>query len=166
MKISDETSTLVEELHKEECTKESCPKMTAGSKYEYRWPGATPGEAQPLPAPVYTDYLFKWICDELEALKAAHDYDKLLPFAKQALSRLFRVYSHIFIHHWDHCKDHEQLRDATERGFVLLYLFATKFDMIPQRELEVLQSVIVQVNQHIAEDEKAIETAQTDSPQA
>lgn len=44
------------------CTKENCPKMSAGPKYEYRW-----GDGQPNSTPIevsanqYIDYLMNWI---------------------------------------------------------------------------------------------------------
>lgn len=48
------------------CTKENCPKMSAGPKYEYRWADAA---SQRNPAEVsaseYIDYLMTWIEKEL-----------------------------------------------------------------------------------------------------
>lgn len=48
----------------EHCTAESCPKMCAGSKYEYSWTDGRKTIA--CPAPTYIDYLLTWVHDQLD----------------------------------------------------------------------------------------------------
>lgn len=48
----------------EHCTPESCPKMSAGPKYEYLWSDGKKTIA--CPAPVYVDYLMTWVHDQLD----------------------------------------------------------------------------------------------------
>lgn len=88
------------------CTESSCPCMTAGTKYEYHW-----GEGFKAPkavsAPRYVDLLMTWVQTQL-------DDEKLFPtqlgvpfpadFLKRVqdiFKRLFRVYAHIYYHHFD-----------------------------------------------------------------
>lgn len=46
------------------CTDESCPSMTAGPKMEYTW--TTDDSAVSCTAPVYIDYLFSSVQDEID----------------------------------------------------------------------------------------------------
>lgn len=46
------------------CTKESCPRMCAGPKYEYVWSDGR--KAVACPAPLYIDYLMTWIHEQLD----------------------------------------------------------------------------------------------------
>lgn len=119
-------SVLFSTLQGEFCTAASCPVMSAGSRYEYLWPaqatvsgvGETPasaGLAQQAPprqrplrlsAPEYVERLFDWI-------EAQIDDERLFPqqfgepfpagfqqVAQAILRRLFRVYAHVYHHHF------------------------------------------------------------------
>merc|ERR1712124_51983 len=49
------------------CTETSCPIMSAGPKYEYRWAdGKVIKKPIELSAPQYVDHLMTWIQDQLD----------------------------------------------------------------------------------------------------
>ena len=147
----------------EHCTAESCPEMSAGPKATYFW--ADKGEKPvSLPAPEYISNLVNWISKQL-------DDEKVFPavgaFPKnfkavlaKILSRMFRVYAHLYHSHWDKikalgadahlntCFKHfyyfagarqqqrqQQTRLAHSRA-------AAEFDMIKEAELQPMASVV------------------------
>ncbi len=49
------------------CTKDSCPLMSAGPKYEYHWAdGQTVKKPIKCSAPKYIDYLMTWVQEQLD----------------------------------------------------------------------------------------------------
>ena len=111
------------------CTEETCPIMSAGQKYEYHWAdGQQVKKPIKCSAPKYIDYLMTWVQDQIddESLfpsKIGKVYTVLafcfififlgvlfpknfLAIAKTILKRLFRVYAHIYHHHFKEvCKN-------------------------------------------------------------
>lgn len=89
------------------CTKQSCPIMSAGSKYEYHWAdGVKVKTPIALSAPEYVEHLMDWI-------QALLDNEKIFPsrtdvpfpkhfesVVKQIFKKLFRVYAHIYYSHF------------------------------------------------------------------
>ncbi|KAL7168518.1 hypothetical protein ACSBR2_038865 [Camellia fascicularis] len=90
------------------CTASSCPLMTAGPKYEYRWAdGVTIKKPIEVSAPKYVEYLMDWI-------EAQLDDESIFPqklgasfppnfqdVVKTIFKRLFRVYAHIYHTHFE-----------------------------------------------------------------
>ena len=85
------------------CTRESCPSMTAGSKFEFLWqdPPTVPKPIK-VPACEYTDLLMAWIERQLND-EACFPTSPSTPFpkafkanVKNIFKRLFRVYAHIY----------------------------------------------------------------------
>lgn len=130
------------------CTERSCAVMSAGPRYEYRW---ADGRAVTTPvqcsAPRYIDYLMTWVQDQL-------DDERLFPsrvgvpfpenfesVAKTIVRRLFRVYAHIYHHHFA-----EVVRMGEEAhlntSFKHFIFFVQEFGLIDRRELVPLQELI------------------------
>ncbi|KAL1915158.1 uncharacterized protein VTP21DRAFT_7639 [Calcarisporiella thermophila] len=90
------------------CTPKACPVMSAGPKYEYHWcDGIEFKKPVRVSAPEYVDYLMTWVQSQL-------DDDSLFPHrvgqpfprhfttqVKTIFKRLFRVYAHLYYHHFD-----------------------------------------------------------------
>ena len=94
----------------EVCTDESCPVMSGGEQYQYLWQDSTVAEfkkPRALSAPDYHEKLFDWIqtqiCDE-SIFPGDTDVEFPKTFkttCKKIFSRLFRVFVHVYIHHFD-----------------------------------------------------------------
>ena len=91
------------------CTPATCPCMTAGPKYEYLWAdGVKVKKPIKVSAPAYVDLLLAWVGAQLddEALfptrtGAPFHARRFLRAVRTIYKRLFRVYAHIFYHHFD-----------------------------------------------------------------
>ncbi|KAG2540139.1 hypothetical protein PVAP13_9NG534500 [Panicum virgatum] len=89
------------------CTPATCPTMSAGPKYEYRWAdGVKIKRPIEVSAPKYVEYLMDWI-------EAQLDDENIFPqklgapfpsnfrdVVKTIFKRLFRVYAHIYHSHF------------------------------------------------------------------
>uniref|UniRef100_A0A0N4U3X7 Mob1/phocein family n=1 Tax=Dracunculus medinensis TaxID=318479 RepID=A0A0N4U3X7_DRAME len=90
------------------CTAKSCPIMSGGSKYEYLWQdGENYKKPTRLPAPEYVYLLMDWIEIRIND-ETIFPSNTAVPFprdfrqvCKKILTRLFRVFVHIYIHHFD-----------------------------------------------------------------
>ncbi|TPX33755.1 hypothetical protein SmJEL517_g03451 [Synchytrium microbalum] len=86
------------------CTRQSCPTMCAGRKYEYLWQDAL---EYPRPtkcsAPDYIELLLQWIDRMLddEAIFPANDEfpSNFRDCIGKIFSRMFRLYAHIYTMH-------------------------------------------------------------------
>ncbi|KAJ5070562.1 mob kinase activator-like 1 [Anaeramoeba ignava] len=130
-----------------ECTKEKCPIMNAGPKYEYLW---SDGKKKPvqLPAPQYIENLLSWVDKQLSD-ESLFPSDPTVPFPKNfktkivapIFKRLFRIFGHVYYSHFD---------TVVEMGaeahlntlFKHFYYFQSEFDLIEQRELEPMADLI------------------------
>lgn len=130
------------------CTKETCPTMTAGPDYQYRW---CDGQKYPkpvdLPACEYIGCLMDWVDSQLEN-------EQLFPSAigapfpknfesvvKKIMQRLFRIYAHCYHHHM---QDFQELGTIAHwnTSFKQFLFFSKEFNMIPQDQLAPLQEII------------------------
>lgn len=92
----------------EYCTDESCPIMCGGPKYEYLWCDyETYKKPTALSAPKYTTLLMEWIEKQIND-ESIFPITIGTPFCKnfqsickKILTRLFRVFVHVYIHHFD-----------------------------------------------------------------
>ncbi|PWN23713.1 hypothetical protein BCV69DRAFT_279637 [Microstroma glucosiphilum] len=149
------------------CTPASCPSMSAGPRYEYHWlDPADPKykKATRLSAPDYVDCLMAWtqaLLDDAEIFPSKVG----VPFppnfqstVKSILRRLFRVYAHIYNHHFAHicALSVEAHLNTSYRHFLL---FVSEFDLIDPKELAPL----VELNEAILEER---DNASASSPAA
>ncbi|VDK65174.1 unnamed protein product [Onchocerca ochengi] len=127
------------------CTKESCPKMCAGSKYEYVWSDGR--KTIGCPAPVYIDYLMTWVHEQLDDENIFPSQigqpfpPNFLHIAQAVVKRLFRVYAHVYHQHLELI---EQLNavEHLNTSFKHFMLFIQEFDLIDSKQLVPLQSFI------------------------
>uniref|UniRef100_A0ACD5WQV3 Uncharacterized protein n=1 Tax=Avena sativa TaxID=4498 RepID=A0ACD5WQV3_AVESA len=130
------------------CTPATCPTMTAGSKFEYRWAdGVQIKKPIEVSAPKYVEYLMDWIEQQL-------DDESLFPqkfgtpfppnfreVVKTIFKRLFRVYAHIYHMHFQKIvslKEEAHLNTC----FKHFTLFTWEFKLIDKAELAPLIDLI------------------------
>lgn len=90
------------------CTKESCPVMSGGPKYEYLWcDNENYKKPTHLSANQYIGLLMEWTEKQIND-ESIFPCTTGIPFpknfqstCKKILSRLFRVFVHVYIHHFD-----------------------------------------------------------------
>jgi len=89
------------------CTKSSCPIMSAGSQFEYRWAdGVKVKTPIVVSAPEYVDLLMSWVETQLNdeqifPLQLGTPFPKNFnEVVRTIFKRLFRVYAHIYHSHF------------------------------------------------------------------
>lgn len=118
--------------------------MRAGSAFAYRWRDSTETEAVDVSAPMYMAKLWKWI-ESVQDILEDTESDEFLPLAQKVISRLFRVYAHLYVHHLYSVMELNQEAEL-ERYFALLYFFTTEFKLMVAEDMAPLQSRIVLLN--------------------
>ena len=85
------------------CTKESCPVMSAGPKYEYLWAdGSNVKTPMKVSAGEYIEFLMVWVENQLNnenifpSVIGVPFPKNFLQIIKVIFKRLFRVYAHIY----------------------------------------------------------------------
>lgn len=129
----------------ENCTAETCPKMTAG-KHEFLWSSS---KRQPvdLCAAQHIHHLLDWVQEQLDdqtvfPTESKNQFpDDYLDTCKLILKRLFRVYAHVYHHHM------EQVRSLREDGHLNSSLkhftyFVREFNLMSHGDLEPLSGHI------------------------
>lgn len=128
----------------EYCTEQSCPTMSGGSRYEYLWADTNLyKKPTALPAPRYIELLMDWIESQInneEIFPVTTDVPFPKSFSqlcKKILTRLFRVFVHVYIHHFDRIVSigAEAHVNTCYKHF---YYFVTEFELITQKELDPL----------------------------
>uniref|UniRef100_A0A8C4TQA2 MOB kinase activator 3A n=1 Tax=Erpetoichthys calabaricus TaxID=27687 RepID=A0A8C4TQA2_ERPCA len=132
----------------EYCTDQSCPVMSGGPKYEYRWQDECRyKKPTALSAPKYMSLLMDWIemqinNEDIFPTNVGTPFPKnFMQVAKKILSRLFRVFVHVYIHHFDRVNmmGAEAHVNTCYKHF---YYFVMEFNLIDQKELGPLVSCL------------------------
>lgn len=134
----------------EYCTEESCPRMSAGPGFEYLW-GDAKKQIKPYrcSAPEYIGLLMEWVQtqfddEELFPSQPGVPFPKcFMAEAKQIFRRLFRVYAHIYHHHFDEVVTlgEEAHLNTSFKHFVL---FVREFNLVPKSEMAPMQDLIAE----------------------
>jgi len=122
--------------------------MTAGDRYKYLWMDAEAREYSTptkVSAAMYCDLLFAWTDRQLEdpaVFPKTGDYgSKFVPAVKQIFKRLFRVYAHLYYHHFEYvCSIGSDAHINT--CFKHFILFANEYALIPEKEQAPLADLI------------------------
>uniref|UniRef100_G1N955 MOB kinase activator 3B n=1 Tax=Meleagris gallopavo TaxID=9103 RepID=G1N955_MELGA len=129
------------------CTERTCPVMSGGPKYEYRWQDDMKyKKPTALPAPQYMNLLMDWIemqinNEDIFPTSVGVPFPKnFLQICKKILCRLFRVFVHVYIHHFDRIIliGAEAHVNTCYKHF---YYFVTELNLIDRKELEPLVSM-------------------------
>jgi len=130
------------------CTACSCPTMSAGPKYEYRWAdGVKVKKPIECSAPQYIEYLMEWIEVQLDdenifPQRLGAPFPKNFPDVVRTIcKRLFRVYAHMYHSHFQKiCALGEEAHLNT--CFKHFIFFCQHFNLIDKKELTPLQELI------------------------
>ncbi|XP_068247762.1 MOB kinase activator-like 3 isoform X1 [Palaemon carinicauda] len=135
----------------EYCTESSCPTMSGGQKFEYLWEdGDVFKKPTPLPAPQYISHLMDWIEKQINDehmfpvtvdVPFPKSFNRL---CKKILTRLFRVFVHVYIHHFDRIVaiGAEAHVNTCYKHF---YYFITHFDLVNRKEFEPLKDMTAKI---------------------
>uniref|UniRef100_A0AC35TKV1 Mob1/phocein family protein n=1 Tax=Rhabditophanes sp. KR3021 TaxID=114890 RepID=A0AC35TKV1_9BILA len=129
----------------EKCTSDSCPKMSAGCKYEYYWSDGD--QSINFPAPQYIDYLLTWVQDQLDdenifpSLIGKQFPVNFLHISATIMKRLFRIYAHIYYEHLDYIKQLNAV-EHLNTSFKHFILFVQEFSLINEKQLAPLADLI------------------------
>ncbi|CAF1067555.1 unnamed protein product, partial [Didymodactylos carnosus] len=126
------------------CTEQTCPTMSGGPKYEYHWcDNLEYKKPTSLSAQMYITKLMEWIELQIND-EALFPIQIGIPFpksfhsiCKKILSRLFRVFVHVYIHHFDKLKQlgAEPHVNTCYKHFMY---FVTEFNLLKKEEIEPL----------------------------
>ena len=132
----------------EHCTPQSCPVMSAGPKYEYYWsdPDQYPKPTR-LSAPEYVDELMRWVQKQFDdehvfPTKIGVAFPKTFRASAKAISRrLFRVYAHLYLHHF------EQMRKVgmemhLNTSFKHFVYFIMEFELVDRKEMQPVAELV------------------------
>jgi len=129
-----------------QCTKESCPIMNAGPRYEYLWAdGKKIKDPITCSAPEYVRYLMEWIhelMDDESIFPSEPEQQFPKGFAttiKNIMKRLFRVYAHIYLNHMNDIREHHGHLNSCFKHFIF---FSEEFDLVPKKEQVPLENLI------------------------
>lgn len=130
------------------CTPTECPVMSAGPRYEYHWQdGVQYKKPTRLSAPDYVDALMNWVQGMLDD-EAIFPSKVGVPFPrnfhqtiKSINRRLFRIYAHLYCHHFAVCAalSIEAHLNTSYRHYLL---FVTEFKLIEEKELAPLAECV------------------------
>jgi hypothetical protein len=135
----------------EYCTDTTCPKMSGGSRYEYFWQdGDKYKKPTPLPAPQYIENLMDWVDGQInneEIFPVTTDIPfprTFITLSKKILTRLFRVFVHVYIHHFDRIVS-IGAEPHVNTCFKHFHYFVSEFDLIAPKEMEPLGELVKQI---------------------
>ncbi|XP_052380713.1 MOB kinase activator 3B isoform X1 [Oncorhynchus keta] len=129
------------------CTEKSCPVMSGGPRYEYRWQDDHKyKKPTALPAPKYMNLLMDWIevqinNEDIFPTSMGIPFPKnFTQICKKIICRLFRVFVHVYIHHFDRMilMGAEAHVNTCYKHF---YYFSTELNLIDRKELEPLKEM-------------------------
>lgn len=125
--------------------------MSGGPKFEYLWAdGGKYKKPTALPAPQYISHLMDWVETQINdehtfPVTVDVPFPKaFIPLCKKILTRLFRVFVHVYIHHFDRIVaiGAEAHVNTCYKHF---YYFITEFDLVPQKEFEPLKDMTAKI---------------------
>ena len=132
------------------CTKETCPIMSAGPKYEYLWAdGHDVKTPLKVSAGEYIEFLMTWVEGQLnnEAVfptKIETSFSKnFQSVIKVIFKRLFRVYAHMYHSHFHHIMS-LGLEYHLNTCFKHFIFFIDQFKLVDVKELAPLAELIQQ----------------------
>jgi len=133
------------------CTEETCPVMAGGPKYEYYWAdGDKYKKPTALSAPMYISLLMDWVDTQINnpdlfPPNADIPFPKtFMAQAKNMFKRLFRVFVHVYIHHFEKIVN-LGAEAHINQCYKHFYHFVTHFNLIEQRELNPLKDMTMQI---------------------
>lgn len=130
-------------LSKTACTQLTCPQMTAGKRYEFKWAdGKEIKRPISIPASDYITNLMIWIEYQFDDPTIFPNYDGAHyssalfgPVIKDTFRRLIRVYAHILSHHLDYLEE-SGCKTTFISGLRYFYEFLTRYNLVKEKDFE------------------------------
>jgi len=142
----------------EHCSKDTCPIMSAGPKYEYLWAdGVKVKKPMKVSASEYADLLMTWVQGifEDEAVFPPDEEtafpENFISIMKQVFKRLFRIYAHTYYSHAQQIID-LGVEAHLNSSFKHFYLFVKEFELVETIEMAPLQDRIDLIHQSIGKE--------------
>lgn len=129
------------------CSPKTCPRMIATPEYEYLWQDSVTKKPVSLSAPDYVENLMRWIQnffddDNVFPNKTGAPFPpQFLTLCKTMLKRLFRVYAHIYCHHFDEITE-LGLQTHLNTSLKHFVLFCKEFQLIGQKDFGPLSELV------------------------
>ena len=137
--------------------------MSGGAKFEYLWQDGTKYKKPThLPAPQYISLLMDWVESQIndENVRQSQLYEIVfknyfqlfpvttdIPFpktfqpqCKKILTRLYRVFVHVYVHHFDRIMS-IGAEPHVNTCYKHFYYFVTEFELINEKEFAPLQEM-------------------------
>lgn len=133
------------------CSPQSCPRMIATNEYEYLWSYGKGIPPVSVSAPKYVESLMRWCQDQF-------DDEMIFPAKKDGvfpdrfidkviipiLRRLFRVYAHIYCHHFNEILE-LSLQTVLNTSFRHFCLFAQEFQLLRAADFGPLLELVTEL---------------------
>jgi MOB kinase activator 1 len=133
------------------CNASQCPRMQAGARAIYLWQdGRKYKSPTELSAPEYVRALFDWV--DAEIANTSHfpvgggKYPKdFKAIVGKIMSRLFRVYAHLYADHMEDMEGSETIRhlNTSLRHFIL---FSRKYNLVPREQFEPIKHIVDRIS--------------------
>lgn len=131
------------------CSPQTCPRMTATAEYEYLWQDPLQRSRAPthMSAPGYIEALMQWVQGFLDdetifPVKMGVPFPtQFQPLVKTIFKRLFRVYAHIYCHHFDEVNELgvQMHLNTSLKHFIL---FSREFNLLSKKDLGPLEDLV------------------------
>ncbi|ODV84535.1 hypothetical protein CANARDRAFT_29072 [[Candida] arabinofermentans NRRL YB-2248] len=136
------------------CSPITCPRMIATQEYEYLWQdplsrsnGGNSKQPISMSAPAYVESLMSWIQSFLDddavfPTKMGVPFPKQFPvLVKTIMKRLFRVYAHMYCHHFDEVNELglQMHLNTSLKHFVL---FCNEFNLLSSKDYGPLDELV------------------------
>lgn len=133
------------------CSPTTCPRMIATNEYEYLWSFERGAAPVSVSAPKYVECLMRWCQDQF-------DDENIFPSRKDGLfpdkfpervivpmlRRLFRVYAHIYCHHFNEILE-LNLQTVLNTSFRHFILFAQEFNLLRAADYGPLLELVTEL---------------------
>ena len=133
------------------CTVDSCPCMSAGPRYKYKWAdGIVVKSPIVLPAQEYITLLLDWVDTQLPLLRKDQNSKKVVSDGRLeeivscVLKRLFRVYAHMYHSHYPiFCK--MGLDKCLNACFGRFIWFVNVFELVEKKHFVCMEEVMNEI---------------------
>ncbi|GAV53597.1 hypothetical protein ZYGR_0AK00990 [Zygosaccharomyces rouxii] len=133
------------------CSPQSCPRMIATNEYEYLWAFHKGQPPVAVSAPKYVECLMRWCQDQFddETIFPAKTSGQFPPnfiskYVVQMLRRLFRVYAHMYCHHFNEILE-LNLQTVLNTSFRHFCLFAQEFELLKPADFGPLLELVIEL---------------------
>lgn len=133
------------------CSPQTCPRMIATNEYEYLWAFQRGQPPVSVPAPKYVEALMKWCQDQFDnesifpAKTSGQFPDKFIErHVIPILRRLFRVYAHIYCHHFNEILE-LNLQTVLNTSFRHFFLFTQEFQLLKASDFGPLLELVTEL---------------------